>query len=251
MKSTLIHGLHPIETLLNQHPEQIQSLVILDHKLGPRLDKIIELAQKKGVKFTFAPKEKFLKLAPAETTHQGLLAYINAQTDWQEQDLLSLFESTPSPLFLILDGVQDPHNLGACLRTANGAGVTAVISPKDNAASLTATVRKVACGAEQFTPFITVTNLARTLRDLKDQGLWLVGLEGQAEQSLYEVDFTGPKGLILGSEGSGMRRLTKELCDFLVTIPMQGQIDSLNVSNACAVSLYEAVRQRSFGFAKK
>lgn len=244
MKSTLIYGLHPIESLLAHDAQQIQSLVILEHKLNPRLQKLVNLAQKNNIKMRFLEKNKFIALLPGDVTHQGLLAYIEDKQAWTEQDLMTLLENTTDPLLLVLDGVQDPHNLGACLRSANAAGVTAVIVPKDNAAPLTPVARKVACGAEQFTPFIVVTNLARTLRQLKDEGVWFVGLDGEAEQNLYSTDLKGPIGLILGSEGSGMRRLTKEYCDFLVHIPMYGQIESLNVSNACAISLFEARRQR-------
>ncbi len=245
MKNTLIYGIHPIEALLNQDPEALQSIVLLEHKPNPRLQKILDLAKKNSIKINFLPKDKFFSLA-GNTTHQGILAYIDEKPGWQEQDLLTLFHETSSPLFLFLDGVQDPHNLGACLRSANAAGVTAVVSPKDNAATLNATVRKVACGAEQFTPFIAVTNLARTLRQLKDEGLWLIGLDGAAEQPLYHLDMKGPIGIVLGAESTGIRHLSKTLCDFLAYIPMKGQIESLNVSNACAIALFEAVRQRFY-----
>ncbi|OGT66963.1 MAG: 23S rRNA (guanosine(2251)-2'-O)-methyltransferase RlmB [Gammaproteobacteria bacterium RIFCSPLOWO2_02_FULL_38_11] len=240
----LIYGLHPVETALQQHPEQIQSLIMLDHTLNPRLQKIVSLAEKHHIKIQFFSKEKFFTLIKPTLTHQGVLAYLRQVKSQNEEDLMTLLGNTTHPLFLILDGIQDPHNLGACLRSANAAGVTAVIAPKDNACGLTPTVSKVACGAEQFTPFITVTNLARTLRELKKQGVWLIGLEEKATQSLYEMALRASIGLIFGSEGSGMRRLTKELCDFLVNIPMQGEIESLNISNACAISLFESVRQR-------
>ncbi|MBI5447646.1 MAG: 23S rRNA (guanosine(2251)-2'-O)-methyltransferase RlmB [Gammaproteobacteria bacterium] len=244
MSTSPLYGLHPIEALLTRDAKQIQSLVILEHNTNPRLQKVIGLAKKNNITIHVLPKDQFLAQLDKDAVHQGLLAYIQDTPSYQESDILTLFQQTTDPLFLILDGVQDPHNLGACLRSANAAGVTAVIAPKDNAVALTPTVRKVACGADQFTPFITVTNLARTLRQLKEAGLWLIGLEGSATQSLYDIDLKGPIGLILGSEGSGMRRLTKELCDFLIHIPMRGQVESLNVSNACAVSLFEVNRQR-------
>jgi 23S rRNA (guanosine2251-2'-O)-methyltransferase len=148
------------------------------------------------------------------------------------------------PLLLMLDGVTDPHNLGACLRTADAAGVQAVIIPKDKSASLNATVRKVACGAAEVIPLVAVTNLARTLEKLKKRGLWVVGTAGEAEQDVYDVDMTGPTVLVMGAEGKGMRRLTRELCDFLVRLPMSGSVSSLNVSVATGVCLFEAVRQR-------
>lgn len=162
-----------------------------------------------------------------------------------EDDLFDLVESLKEPPFLlILDSVQDPHNLGACLRSADAAGVHAVIAPKDRAVTLTDTVRKVACGAAEHLPFVTVTNLARTLNHLKEAGLWLVGTADDAKESLYDVDLTGPLGLVMGAEGQGLRRLTRERCDFLVHIPMAGSVECLNVSVATGVCLFEAVRQR-------
>jgi 23S rRNA (guanosine2251-2'-O)-methyltransferase len=146
---------------------------------------------------------------------------------------------------LILDGVQDPHNLGACLRTANAAGVHAVVAPRDRSAGLTAAVRKVASGAAEATPFIQVANLGRSLRWLKEQGVWIVGLSGAGERDFYSIDLDGPLALVLGAEGSGLRRLTMELCDYLLRIPMQGTVESLNVSVASGICLYEAVRQRT------
>ncbi len=162
-----------------------------------------------------------------------------------EAFLFSLIEKTTAPPFLlILDNVQDPHNLGACLRSADGAGVQAVIIPKDRSVHLTDTVRSIACGAAEHIPLVEVTNLARVLDQLKDQGVWLVGTADQAPKSLYELDLTGPLALVMGSEGKGLRRLTAEKCDFLASIPMYGKVESLNVSVATGVCLYEAVRQR-------
>jgi 23S rRNA (guanosine2251-2'-O)-methyltransferase len=148
---------------------------------------------------------------------------------------------------LVLDGVQDPHNLGACLRSADAAGVDAVIVPKDKAAGLTPVVRKVACGAAENVPFFQVTNLARTLRDLQERGIWLIGAAGEAESSLYQADLRGPLALVMGAEEQGMRRLTREHCDVLVNIPMAGSVESLNVSVATGICLFEAVRQRRCG----
>ena len=162
-----------------------------------------------------------------------------------ENDLFEILRHLQQPPFLlILDGLQDPHNLGACLRSADAAGVHAVIVPKDRAVSLTDTVCKVACGAAEHVPLVTVTNLARTLKQLKELGLWLVGTADDAKQSLYDVDLTGPLALVMGAEGKGLRRLTKEHCDFLVHIPMAGSVECLNVSVAAGVCLFEAVRQR-------
>jgi 23S rRNA (guanosine2251-2'-O)-methyltransferase len=148
------------------------------------------------------------------------------------------------PLLLILDGVTDPHNLGACLRTADAAGVDAVIAPKDNSAPLNATVRKVACGAAEVVPYIQVTNLARTMKDIQGRGIWITGTAGEAEQSVYQANLTGPVALVMGAEGKGMRRLTRENCDYLINLPMAGSVSSLNVSVATGVCLFEAVRQR-------
>lgn len=162
----------------------------------------------------------------------------------EEEDLASLLAGKPKALVLVLDCVQDPHNLGACLRTADAAGVDAVILPKDKSAPITETVVRVACGAAERVPIVRVTNLARAMERLKELGIWLVGTADEAQQSLYDMDFTGPTGIVLGAEGTGMRRLTGERCDFLVRVPMLGQVECLNVSVATGVCLYEAVRQR-------
>lgn len=171
--------------------------------------------------------------------------YSRAAKTGDENDLKDLLANTESPLFLILDQVTDPHNLGACLRTADAAGVCAVITPKDHSATLTDTVRHIACGAAENVPFIQVTNLARTMDQLKEAGVWLTGTADEAEKSLYDVDFKGAAGIVLGAEGPGMRRLTSERCDFLVRIPMLGKVPCLNVSVAAGVCLFEAVRQRT------
>jgi 23S rRNA (guanosine2251-2'-O)-methyltransferase len=173
--------------------------------------------------------------------------YSRAAKIGDESDLKEILARTPAPLLLILDQVTDPHNLGACLRTADAAGVHAVIVPKDHSATLTDTVRHIACGAAESVPFIQVTNLARTMEHLKEAGVWLTGTADEAEKSLYDLDLTGPTGLVLGAEGAGMRRLTGEKCDFLVRIPMQGKVPCLNVSVAAGVCLFEAVRQRTRG----
>ena len=162
-----------------------------------------------------------------------------------ETDLVHILKEKSAPLLLILDGIQDPHNLGACLRTADAAGVDAVIVPKDRSASITETVRMIACGAAERVPFVQVTNLARAIETLKDSGVWIVGTTDHASQSLFELDLTGSRAIVMGSEENGMRRLTEEHCDFLGRLPMAGQVDCLNVSVATGICLYEAVRQRS------
>jgi 23S rRNA (guanosine2251-2'-O)-methyltransferase len=170
--------------------------------------------------------------------------YTKEAASGTEEDLFALLETVTNPLLLILDQVTDPHNLGACLRTANAAGVAAVIAPKDHSAALTETVRHIACGAAEATPFIQVTNLARVMEKLKERGIWITGTAEEATKSLYESDFTGPCAIVAGAEGAGMRRLTGEKCDFLVRIPMRGTVPCLNVSVAAGVCLFEAVRQR-------
>ncbi|MBS0395808.1 MAG: 23S rRNA (guanosine(2251)-2'-O)-methyltransferase RlmB, partial [Proteobacteria bacterium] len=177
--------------------------------------------------------------------HQGVVARVAPLAPLAEDELLMrLGGGTRPPLLLVLDGVQDPHNLGACLRTADGAGVDAVIVPRDRASGLTAVVRKVAAGAAETVPFTQVTNLARFLRALKEQGVWVVGADGEAEALHTAADLTGPVALVLGAEGTGMRRLTREQCDLVVRLPMLGAVESLNVSVAAGVLLYEVLRQR-------
>ena len=178
--------------------------------------------------------------------HQGVIAYCKSASTYSEGDLKELLADLKEPAFLlILDGVQDPHNLGACFRSADAAGVHAIIAPKDRSVGLTASVSKVASGAAETVPFVQVTNLARTLEMLKEMGIWIYGAAGEAEQSLFKTDLKGSIALVLGSEGEGLRRLTRDTCDVLVKIPMHGSVSSLNVSAAAAVFLFEAVRQRS------
>lgn len=177
--------------------------------------------------------------------HQGVVAAVSESREWGEDDLMAMLAAASEPPFLlVLDGVTDPHNLGACMRTADAVGVQAVIVPKDKSATLTPVARKVACGAAETVPFVRVTNLARCLRALQEQGVWLVGTAGEAGSTLYQANFTGPVALVMGAEGKGMRRLTREHCDALINIPMLGHVDSLNVSVATGVCLYEALRQR-------
>jgi 23S rRNA (guanosine2251-2'-O)-methyltransferase len=182
------------------------------------------------------------KVVARDNSHTALRIRVKA---WEEDDLFDLLDDIEeTPFLLILDGVQDPHNLGACLRSADGAGVHAVIAPKDRAASLTDTVRKISCGGAENVPFIQVTNLSRTLSRLKDRGIWLVGTSDRAEKSVYETNMKGPLGIVMGAEGKGARRLTLEKCDYQVYIPMFGKVECLNVSVATGVCLFEAVRQR-------
>lgn len=183
---------------------------------------------------------------PPHTARQNRHASQGGQARiYDEDDLASLLEGKPSPLVLVLDCIQDPHNLGACLRTADAAGVAAVVMPKDKSAPISDTVLRVSCGGAESVPIVRVTNLARAMEKLKELGVWLVGTADEAKQSLYEIDLRGPIGIVMGTEGQGMRRLTAEHCDFLVRIPMSGRVDCLNVSVATGVCLFEAVRQRA------
>ncbi|HEY1772860.1 MAG TPA: 23S rRNA (guanosine(2251)-2'-O)-methyltransferase RlmB [Gammaproteobacteria bacterium] len=240
----LIYGLHAVTALL-ESGGKVHALWMLDSRNDDRLLRVSELAQKAGVRVQRVPRAELDRLTH-DARHQGVAAEAEGAELRDESGLIPLLDALHEPPFLlVLDGVQDPHNLGACLRSANAAGVHAVIAPKDRSAGLTAVARKVASGAAEATPFFQVTNLARTLRDLKDRNIWFVGLAGEADQSLYELDLRGPIAIVMGAEGEGMRRLTKEHCDFLAKISMAGSVESLNVSVATGVSLFEALRQRS------
>ncbi|HFC53424.1 MAG TPA: 23S rRNA (guanosine(2251)-2'-O)-methyltransferase RlmB [Gammaproteobacteria bacterium] len=209
-----------------------------------RMEEIRRAARESGAPVHEISGQELNLLLPG-VRHQGVVGLLHPAREWSERELRSLLEGLERPPFLlILDGVQDPHNLGACLRTADAAGVDAVIAPRDRAAGLTPAVRKVACGAAQSLPFIRVTNLARTLRELRKAGVWLVGAAGDSSQEIYQADLRGSLALVMGAEGRGLRRLTREHCDLLVKIPMSGVVESLNVSVAAAICLYEALRQR-------
>ncbi len=243
--SDLIYGIHAVEAAIKHAAENITIIYIQADRNDKRLMNLINQAKSAKIKLQTITQMEMEK-GFSEFNHQGVVAKIEGQRQYHEQDLEKLIhESAHVPLFLILDSVQDPHNLGACLRSANAAGVNAVIAPKDRAASITPIVRKVASGAAELTPFIAVTNLSRTLRQLRDLGVWIFGLDGEATSQLYSADLTAPTALVLGAEGEGMRRLTREHCDQLLAIPMAGSVSSLNVSVAAGICLFEAVRQRS------
>lgn len=209
-----------------------------------RLSDLVELARVAGVPVRQQSKSA-LDEAAAGGNHQGALAWTDAPAARGETDLGKLLDAgPPDPLLLVLDGVTDPHNLGACLRCADGAGALAVIAPRDRAVGLNATAVKVASGAAASVPFVQVTNLARTLTQLQERGLWVVGMAGEATQSLFALELKGPLALVLGGEGKGLRRLTREHCDQLAALPMRGQVESLNVSVSAGIGLYEALRQR-------
>ncbi len=245
MKLEAVYGLHAVTTLLQRNPEQVIELWIMQGRHDARMQRVLELAQEQQLDVREADKGLMNQKAD-EGNHQGVIAWrkpVQHKTEKHLPDILDAISGTP--LILILDGVTDPHNLGACLRTADAAGVQLVIAPKDKSAPLNATAAKVACGAAEAVPYIQVTNLARTMKDLQQRGIWIVGTAGEAEHSIYQQDMKGPMALVMGAEGSGMRRLTREHCDYLVNIPMAGEVSSVNVSVATGICLFEAVRQRS------
>jgi 23S rRNA (guanosine2251-2'-O)-methyltransferase len=241
MKDDFVFGIHAVAALLARSPERIALLQVVEGRADQRMRQLLAVAERSGVAIQRVDRAELDK---SDVRHQGVIAQLVHQIEYSEADLATIVQRNTNPLLLILDGVTDPHNLGACLRSADAAGVVAVIAPRDNAASLTPVVRKVACGAAEVIPFIQVTNLARTLKALQEMGVWIVGTAGEADTILYEQDLSGPIALAMGAEGSGLRRLTREYCDFLVKLPMAGSVSSLNVSVATGVCLFEAVRQR-------
>jgi len=245
MSSTRIFGLHAVSILLKRNPARVRRLVLQKGSRNTRLQPLLERAAELGIAVADEERQTLDRLCDGGR-HQGVVAECEPLRALGENGLDRLLESSDeaAPLLLILDGVTDPHNLGACLRTADAAGVLAVIAPRDKSAPLNATAAKVACGAAEVVPYVQVTNLARTLKLLQQRGIWITGTAGEAEQSLYQVDLTGPQALVMGAEGKGMRRLTREHCDQLVNIPMAGEVSSLNVSVATGVCLFEIVRQR-------
>lgn len=244
-KPRILYGFHAVLSRLRQHASSVQEILIDKDRVDARMKDLLGIAENADVRSMQVERSRLDGLAGSHR-HQGVIArVVDAPLPYKDiHDILDSDLNEP-PLFLILDGVEDPHNLGACLRVADAMGVHAVIAPKDRAAGLSATVRKVASGAAETVPFIAVTNLARTMRELKEAGVTLVGTTAEAKQDLFSVQLQGPLGIVLGAEGSGMRRLTTETCDMLVSIPMFGAVESLNVSVASGICLYEARRQRN------
>ena len=237
-------GIHPVRVLLSRNPQRVRRLLLAGSRDDRRLGELRALAERSGVTIVTADHTQLDALA-AGVRHQGVVAETLAASRDPETELEEAIETGgDSPLVLALDGVQDPHNLGACLRSAEAAGARAVIAPRDRSAGLTPVARKVAAGAAEAIPFVAVVNLARVLRALRERGFRVIGADGSAPSSLYEADFSGPVVIVLGSEGGGLRRLTRECCDQLIAIPMAGAVESLNVSVAAGVMLFEAVRQR-------
>lgn len=250
MSTEWIFGFHAVTTVLRARPSDVHRILVDGNRQDQRVDQVVKEAATHGVPVERAARDRIDSLAARdgeEVRHQGILAEVRIAQAAGEDALYDLLDHIDGPpLLLVLDGVKDPHNLGACLRTAEAAGVHGVIVPKDRAAGLTATVRKVAAGAVETVPFFQVTNLARCLRALKERGVWFVGFTGEAQKTLYETSLSGPVGIVLGAEDKGMRRLTQEICDFQACIPMVGGTESVNVSVATGIALFEAVRQRRF-----
>lgn len=244
MANDVIYGMHAVQSVLESAPEQITTLS-LQQGSGARMKKLANFARGQGVKVVSQSKTALDKLAKT-SKHQGIVAEIRQVTCLlSEDDLLAQIEEEKQPAFLlILDGVQDPHNLGACLRTAAAAGVQAVVAPKDKSVGLTATVKKVASGGADVCPFVTVTNLTRFLKQIKQLGVWVYGADASPDHAVFDADLKGAVAFVLGAEGSGLRAGTKAECDHIVSIPMPGQMESLNVSVAAGVCLFEVVRQQ-------
>jgi len=242
MSSKVLFGFHAVTVRLKTAPQSVLDVHVDATRRDQRMRQFVERAQAAGARIVDSDDERLTRLA-GTARHQGVVARVNPLTAARSlDDVLDAVEGPP--LVLVLDGVTDPHNLGACLRVADGAGAHAVVAPKDHAVGLNATVAKVASGAAETVPYLMVTNLARTLGELKERDIRIVGLSDDAPRTLYEVDLSGPVALVMGAEGPGMRQLTRRTCDELASIPMSGAVESLNVSVASGVCLYEALRQR-------
>lgn len=242
MANNVIYGIHAVQAKLKRSPGAVQRIFVLGGKRSGRLEGLVAEARRQQIEVSEVSRDELERMAQGGV-HQGVVASVGASTS-NVATLDDVFEKSENLFLLVLDGVQDPHNLGACLRVADAAGVDAVIAPKDHAVGLTPTVRKVASGAAETVPYIQVTNLARTLQELKDRGIWLYGAAGEAEDSIFDKKLERPLAIVMGAEGKGLRRLTRDLCDFLVKIPMMGTVDSLNVAVATGVCCFEVVRQK-------
>jgi len=241
-ESRLIYGFHAVLGKLRRDPESVFELYLSAQRTDARAKDVVRLAESQNVRLIQAEAERLDGMVGTRR-HQGVVARVDAKSrELKLADVLEVLEE--NALILVLDGVQDPHNLGACLRVADAVGAHAVVAPKDRAVGLNATAIKVASGAADSVPYVTVTNLARALREMQEAGIWVVGAAGEAEKSVYEVDQKGPVAWVLGAEGDGLRRLTRDTCDELARIPMLGTVESLNVSVASGICLFEARRQR-------
>ena len=240
----LIYGFHSILSMIRSNPSSIKELFLDESRNDGRMQQLIKAAEEKEIKFHLYSKSRLDQLLP-KTKHQGVIANVSQQAEkfFTLEDIVEK-DHKDDPIILILDGVEDPHNLGACFRVAGAMGVSAIVTPKDNAVGINATVRNVACGATETVPFVTVTNLKRAIDYLKKNHFFIIGTEQETKNSLYKAALKGPIAIIMGSEGSGMRRLTRESCDLLIRIPMMGSVESLNVSVATGIFLSEIQRQR-------
>ncbi len=239
----MIFGIHAVKAVLASDPARFIEVFVLKGREDDRLQPVLDELNMLGITVQQAGR-KALDDKAKGASHQGVIARVKAGKQYNENDLDAILAGKENPLLLVLDGVTDPHNLGACLRNADAAGAVAVIVPKDRSAQLNGTASKVACGAAEVVPLVRVTNLARTLRALQELGVWVVGTAGEATHDVYQSKLTGPLAIVMGAEGDGMRRLTRETCDDLIKIPMAGTVSSLNVSVATGICLFEAVRQR-------
>jgi 23S rRNA (guanosine2251-2'-O)-methyltransferase len=247
--SERIYGLHAVQAVLRRAPHRVQRVCLQQGREDERARQLAAAASLAGIAIERVDGKRLAGWV-GDVAHQGVVAEVEPLKPWREDDLAAALTSDAggtAPLVLALDGVQDPHNLGACLRTADACGVLAVVVPRDRAASLNAAARKVAAGAAETTPVVTVTNLARTLQLLKDAGLWIVGTDTAAQQAAHQIDLTGPRCVVMGAEGHGLRELTRKRCDWLARLPSLGAVESLNVSVATGMMLYEVVRQRAIG----
>ncbi len=246
MSEHYVYGVHAVTALLKNSYRSTKRLIVNEERVDNRMQALLDMAMQAHVLVERLPASKMTQRF-ADFNHQGVVAIAGKLPEYTERDLEELVDLSQKPaLILILDGVTDPHNLGACLRCADGAGVDFVIIPKDKNATITPVVSKVACGAAESVPLVRVTNLARAMEMIKTLGVWIYGAAGEAEHSIYQLDCKTPMALVMGAEGNGMRRLTRDLCDGLFALPMLGSVSSLNVSVATGVSLYEVVRQRGF-----
>ena len=244
----LVIGFHAVQALLKTRPERAHELMVVEGRNDQRLLKAISLAQRNDVPVVRMTSCEMDAYANQER-HQGCILKADKGKIYDEKWVIDFLATLDyPPLVLVLDGITDPHNLGACLRSADAAGVDAVIAPRDKSAGLTPVARKVASGAADSVPFVLVTNLSRVLQKLQKNGFWICGAAGEAEQTMWDIDLTAPIALVMGSEDRGLRRLTRECCDYLIRIPMRGSVESLNVSVATGVVLYEALRQRNNNF---
>jgi len=244
MKENLIYGIHAVQHALKKDPSKILEIFSITDNKNKRILSLLDLAQRHGIRLSKMDKSK-LSTHCGSDNNQGIAATVDfTDSVLDEDNLLEMVENKQCTFLLILDEIQDPHNLGAILRTADTTGVQAVVVPQDNSVKVTSAVRKVACGAAESVPFVEVKNIARFLKSLKSLGVWIVGTDGEQLQTIYEVNLTGPIAIVLGAEGKGLRKLTATSCDYLVSIPMYGSVESLNVSVSAGVCLYEVVRQR-------